>query len=76
MKPHGAIYGQTARSLELAKAAVGVAQSFDLSFMGLAGTQHQVAADQLGVPFIAGQYIVNFDHCATLTRELQNGLQT
>jgi len=53
LKPHGAIYGQTSRSIELARAAVGVAKTFDVAFMGLAGTCHQVAASELDVPFIA-----------------------
>lgn len=42
-----------ARDPELAKAAVGVAKTFGVAFMGLAGTQHQVAAKELGVPFLA-----------------------
>lgn len=54
LKPHGAIYGQTARSVELARAAVGVAKSFEIAFMGLAGTCHQKAAEEMGVKFIAG----------------------
>ncbi|KAG9312742.1 LamB/YcsF family-domain-containing protein [Chiua virens] len=63
IKPHGAIYGQTARNLDLARAVVGVANIFTgrgarpdtgVAFMGLAGTAHQHAAEELGVPFIAG----------------------
>ncbi|KAJ3722443.1 lactam utilization protein lamb [Lentinula raphanica] len=57
IKPHGAIYGQTARSDELARAAVSVCKIFSspghpVSFVGLAGTAHQRAAEDLGVPFI------------------------
>ena len=60
VKPHGAIYGQTARSLPLAQAAVEVCKAFStpehkVAFMGLAGTAHQQAAEEAGVPFIAGQ---------------------
>lgn len=44
----------TAREPALARAAVGVAKTFDVPFMGLAGTCHQAAAEELGVPFIAG----------------------
>ena len=40
--------------MELARAAVGVAKTFDIAFMGLAGTCHQEAAEALGVKFIAG----------------------
>ncbi|PFH48436.1 hypothetical protein AMATHDRAFT_149873 [Amanita thiersii Skay4041] len=57
IKPHGAVYGQTARSLPLALAAVEVAKIFsdssnEVAFIGLAGTMHQVAAEQRGVRFI------------------------
>ena len=55
LKPHGAIYGQTARTIDLARAVVGVAKTFNVAFMGLAGTCHQTAASELGVPFIAGK---------------------
>ncbi|KAJ4497750.1 lactam utilization protein lamb [Lentinula lateritia] len=57
IKPHGAIYGQTARSDELAHAAVSVCKIFStedhqVAFVGLAGTAHQTAAEDLGVRFI------------------------
>ncbi|KAF9264320.1 lactam utilization protein lamb [Marasmius fiardii PR-910] len=57
IKPHGAIYGQTARSLPLARAAVGVCKIFstpeeNVAFVGLPGTAHQEAAKELGVKFI------------------------
>ena len=41
--------------MELARSVVGVAKQFNVSFMGLAGTAHQVAAQELGVKFIAGR---------------------
>ncbi|OBZ73033.1 Lactam utilization protein lamB [Grifola frondosa] len=53
IKPHGAVYGMTARDMSLARAAVGVARTFNVAFMGLAGTCHQAAAKELGVKFIA-----------------------
>ncbi|TFY78521.1 hypothetical protein EWM64_g5489 [Hericium alpestre] len=61
IKPHGAVYGQTARDPALARAVVAVARAFSrfrpeeppVAFMGLAGTEHQKAAVKLGVPFIA-----------------------
>jgi len=58
IKPHGAIYGQTARSLPLARAVVKVIQVFSesqeqsIAFVGLAGTAHQTAAEEAGVRFI------------------------
>ena len=57
------MYGQSARNIDLARAVVGVAKVFNgsaalpdtgVAFMGLAGTAHQQAAEELGVPFIAG----------------------
>ncbi|THH15910.1 hypothetical protein EW146_g4650 [Bondarzewia mesenterica] len=60
IKPHGAIYGQTARDPALARATVSVARAFagygtssGVAFMGLAGTEHQKAAAEAGIPFIA-----------------------
>ncbi|KAF8901327.1 lamb YcsF family protein [Gymnopilus junonius] len=58
IKPHGAVYGQTSRSLPLARAVVEVAQVFcsegnrDVAFVGIAGSAHQTAAEELGVKFI------------------------
>ncbi|KAJ3562273.1 hypothetical protein NP233_g9677 [Leucocoprinus birnbaumii] len=61
IKPHGAIYGQMARDLELARAGVRVCKVFSSSdtsfsagvaFVGLAGTMHEVAAKEEGVRFI------------------------
>lgn len=42
--------------MELARAAVGVAKMFDIAFMGLAGTCHQTACEELGVKFVAGMF--------------------
>ncbi|EKM51428.1 uncharacterized protein PHACADRAFT_263558 [Phanerochaete carnosa HHB-10118-sp] len=53
IKPHGAVYGMLARDISLARAVMGVAKTFDVPFMGLAGTCHQEAAREAGVPFIA-----------------------
>ncbi|EIW77510.1 lamb YcsF family protein [Coniophora puteana RWD-64-598 SS2] len=69
IKPHGSIYGQTARSLDLARAAVRVCTTFKgsaahdcgVAFMGLAGTAHQQAANELGVPFIA-EWFADLDY--------------
>ena len=44
--------------MDLARAAVGVAKSFNVAFMGLAGTCHQKASEELGVKFIAGGVLV------------------
>lgn len=63
IKPHGAVYGQMARDLELARAGVRVCKIFSstsamptvgVAFVGLAGTMHEVAAKEEGVRFIPG----------------------
>ncbi|THH06189.1 hypothetical protein EW145_g4259 [Phellinidium pouzarii] len=61
LKPHGAVYGQLARSPDLARAVAGVAKTFDVAFMGLAGTCHQKAAEELGVKFIA-EWFADLDY--------------
>ncbi|PPQ76380.1 hypothetical protein CVT26_015388 [Gymnopilus dilepis] len=58
IKPHGAVYGQTSRSLPLARAVVEVAKIFssqgnqEVAFVGVAGSAHQAAAEEFGVKFI------------------------
>ncbi|KAF9446429.1 LamB/YcsF family protein [Macrolepiota fuliginosa MF-IS2] len=59
IKPHGAVYGQMARDLELARAGVRVCKVFSevgggngVAFVGLAGTMQEVAAKEEGVRFI------------------------
>ncbi|KAF5378180.1 hypothetical protein D9615_007509 [Tricholomella constricta] len=69
LKPHGAVYAQTARSLPLARAAVKVIRVFaksqaeDIAFVGLAGTSHQVAAEEAGVKFIP-EWFADLDYSA------------
>ncbi|KAG6830081.1 hypothetical protein H0H87_009294 [Tephrocybe sp. NHM501043] len=63
IKPHGAIYNQSARSLPLAQAVVEVIKVFaphqdeDIAFVGLAGTAHQAAAEEAGVKFIPDPHV-------------------
>ncbi|KAF7315126.1 Lactam utilization protein lamB [Mycena indigotica] len=57
VKPHGSIYGQTARSLPLAQAVVAATKTFStdqypVAFIGLPGTMHQVACKEAGIKFI------------------------
>lgn len=59
IKPHGAVYGQTSRSLPLARAVVEVAKIFsspneEVSFVGIAGSAHQTAAEEMSIKFIPG----------------------
>ena len=50
--------------MDLARAVMGVAKLFNVAFMGLAGTCHQKAAEETGVPFIAGVFL-SFRHLPT-----------
>ncbi|THU91286.1 LamB/YcsF family protein [Dendrothele bispora CBS 962.96] len=57
IKPHGAVYGQMARSEDLTRAAMKVCKYFStpeqpVAFVGLAGTQHEKVALEEGVKFI------------------------
>ncbi|KAI0753585.1 lactam utilization protein lamb [Irpex lacteus] len=61
VKPHGAVYGMMTRDIALARAAAEVAKSFGVALMGLAGTYHQQAATELGVPFIA-EWFADLDY--------------
>ncbi|PIL32083.1 hypothetical protein GSI_06788 [Ganoderma sinense ZZ0214-1] len=61
--PHGAVYGMTARDIALGRAVVGVSKLYSVPFMGLAGTCHQAAAQELGVPFIA-EWFADLDYSA------------
>ncbi|KAJ7641858.1 lactam utilization protein lamb [Roridomyces roridus] len=66
VKPHGAIYGQTARSLPLARSAVAAVKTFStdenpVAFMGLAGTAHQTACEEAGIKFIA-EWFADLDY--------------
>ncbi|KAH7921345.1 LamB/YcsF [Leucogyrophana mollusca] len=95
IKPHGSVYGQTARSLPLARAVVGVSKTFNASaanadgvaFMGLAGTAHQQAAEELGVPFIAewfadldysdeGKLLITKTHAPVAVADVQKRVHT
>ncbi|KAJ7155222.1 lactam utilization protein lamb [Mycena filopes] len=69
VKPHGAVYGQTARSLPLARAVVAAAQTFStaehqVAFIGLAGTAHQTACEEAGVRFIP-EWFADLDYDPT-----------
>ncbi|PPQ94929.1 hypothetical protein CVT25_004415 [Psilocybe cyanescens] len=68
IKPHGAVYGQTSRSLPLARAVVEVAKIFStpneqVSFVGIAGSAHQIAAEEMGIRFIP-EWFADMDYSA------------
>ncbi|KAG6836662.1 hypothetical protein H0H93_005209 [Arthromyces matolae] len=63
IKPHGALYMQTSRSLPLARAVIEVVKLFswhqdkEIALIGLAGTAHEKSAEAAGVKFIPGSHI-------------------
>ncbi|HTJ69846.1 MAG TPA: 5-oxoprolinase subunit PxpA [Actinospica sp.] len=62
IKPHGSLYGMLAGDEELMAAAAGVAKQFGVPFFGLAGTAHERACAEAGVPFVAELYVdLNYD---------------
>ncbi|KAJ6506861.1 lamb YcsF family protein [Mycena sanguinolenta] len=69
VKPHGAVYGQTARSVPLARAVVAATKAFStendkIAFIGLAGSAHQTACEEAGVRFIP-EWFADLDYDAT-----------
>ncbi|KAG1722453.1 lamb YcsF family protein [Suillus paluster] len=61
IKPHGSVYGQTARSIDPRTGSSSAAGPQGVAFMGLAGTAHQQATEELGVPFIA-EWFADLDY--------------
>lgn len=63
IKPHGALYGMLARDPELTLAALKVAKSYGVPFMGPQfGEQHHRYGEELGVPIIEELYVdLNYD---------------
>ncbi|MEU4837491.1 5-oxoprolinase subunit PxpA [Nocardia testacea] len=57
IKAHGALYGMSSRDPELAEAVALVAADYEVPIFGIAGTEHEAAADKIGVPFVAEFYV-------------------
>lgn len=57
VKPHGALYGMLARDEELMRAASSVARQYGIPMLGMAGTAHERACQEMGVPFVAELYV-------------------
>ena len=53
IKPHGSLYGVASRDEVVCRAIIDVTKSFDVPFVGLAGTCHETVAKERGVPFLA-----------------------
>ncbi|WP_211188760.1 5-oxoprolinase subunit PxpA [Gordonia asplenii] len=57
IKPHGSLYGMAARDAELAEAITAVAGDYGVPVFGIPNSEHEKAANKLGVPFVAEFYV-------------------
>ncbi|MFC7047925.1 5-oxoprolinase subunit PxpA [Emcibacter nanhaiensis] len=56
LKPHGALYGMAARQQEIAEAIADVAEHYQVSVFGLAGTLHEEVYKGRGLDFVPEFY--------------------
>jgi len=61
VKPHGIIYGMTARDLALATAMAEAAKAFDVPLFGMAGSLHEQAAKAVGAAFV-GEFFADLSY--------------
>lgn len=61
LKPHGIIYGMAVRDFSFARAMAEAAAAFELPLFGLAGTNHQKAAEEAGIPFV-GEFFADLQY--------------
>lgn len=67
VKAHGALYGRAATDGEVADAIADAAAVFGVPVMGMAGTEHERAASERGLEFIAEYYAdLEYDHDGSL----------
>jgi 5-oxoprolinase (ATP-hydrolysing) subunit A len=57
IKPHGALYGMSAKEERIATAVCDAVKPFGVPLIGLTGTQHERACLARGVPFVSEFYI-------------------
>jgi len=70
IKPHGALYGMTAREPRLMDGVCDVAAQYGVPVLGMPGTGHEQVADQRAVPFIAEFYVdLGYDDAGALVIE-------
>ncbi len=72
IKPHGALYGMSARSAKVAAAIAVAAKVFGVPVFGMAGTEHERVYGQAGLDFVAEFYAdLDYDEAGALiiTRE-------
>ncbi|KAI5481374.1 lactam utilization protein LamB [Pseudohyphozyma bogoriensis] len=56
LKPHGCAFLMSAKDLEMARQSAKVAKLYGLPLVGLAGSQHEVACNEIGVELIPEWY--------------------
>jgi UPF0271 protein len=61
VKPHGVIYGMAVRDMPTARAMAEAAAAFGLPLFGLAGTNHEKAAMEVGIPFF-GEFFADLQY--------------
>lgn len=57
IKPHGSLYGMVARDEAMMAAVCEVAEQYQVSVYGMAGTLHEKVAAERGIPFVAEFYV-------------------
>lgn len=57
IKTHGSLYGMSSRDPEMAVAIAEVAAEYEVPILGIPNSEHERAAAQVGVPFIAEFYV-------------------
>ncbi|VFA96921.1 5-oxoprolinase subunit PxpA [Nocardia cyriacigeorgica] len=57
IKAHGSLYGMSSRDPELAEAITAVAAEYEVPIFGIPNSEHENAAQKLGVPFVAEFYV-------------------
>jgi len=74
IKPHGSLYGMTARDEALANAFCDAVKVFNVPLMGMSATMHETVAQKKGIPFIA-EFFADLEYDKTgkliITREHQ-----
>ncbi|MGN7868396.1 hypothetical protein PARHAE_02966 [Paracoccus haematequi] len=61
VKPHGIVYGMAARHMPTALAMAKAVAPFGVPLFGMAGTCHEAAAAEIGVPFI-GEFFADLTY--------------
>ncbi|GEE03671.1 LamB/YcsF family protein [Gordonia spumicola] len=57
IKTHGSLYGMTSKDAEMAEAVAAVAAEYGVPIFGIPNSEHERAANKIGVPFVAEFYV-------------------